>query len=215
MSTNRLSRLLTEQFALNLDVKNDLIQPDQSRADSVFSSSSVLTPDLKAEQTPSLAPPLSDSVATTQRIGNYLLIPRSPTTTLSSSSSSSQYEAVDIVTGQHFTCKLVPLRQYQGLISLYSSVLPHPNILPLHLVLLGSSSAYLLQPKHYGDLHSYVRSVKRLGEAEAKRLFAQIVCTVEHCHERGIVLRDIKLRKFVFKDESRFVFIACYVFFCA
>lgn len=195
MTANQLSSFTTEHFTLSFDDKNDLIQ-DSTDLNSV----SALHPDLTADQHGPQATPLTDSVASARKIGNFLLL---PVQTTSSSTSSSQFEAVDISTEQHFMCKVVPLRQYQGLVSLYSSVTPHPNILPIQHVLLGASSAYLLLPKHHGDLHSYVRSVKRLSESEAKRLFGQIVRIVEHCHERGVVLRDIKLRKFVFKDKNR------------
>lgn len=54
-----------------------------------------------------------------------------------------------------------------------------------------------------GDLHSYVRIRKRLREAEAKRLFRQMCETVKACHDQGIVLRDLKLRKFIFADEEK------------
>lgn len=54
-----------------------------------------------------------------------------------------------------------------------------------------------------GDLHSYVRVRKRLREPEAKRLFRQMCEVVKSCHEQGIVLRDLKLRKFVFADAER------------
>ena len=44
-----------------------------------------------------------------------------------------------------------------------------------------------------------------LQEAESCHLLEQIVNTVSHCHSRSIVLRDLKLRKFVFTDPERFV----------
>ena len=40
-------------------------------------------------------------------------------------------------------------------------------------------------------------------EEEAARLFYQIASAVAHCHDGGLVLRDLKLRKFIFKDEER------------
>lgn len=58
-------------------------------------------------------------------------------------------------------------------------------------------------PVAQGDLHSYVRVRKRLREPEAKRLFRQMCEVVKSCHEQGIVLRDLKLRKFVFADAER------------
>lgn len=54
-----------------------------------------------------------------------------------------------------------------------------------------------------GDLHSHVRVRKRLRENEARRLFRQMCEVVKTCHEQGIVLRDLKLRKFVFADAER------------
>uniref|UniRef100_A0A8C6SDJ0 Tribbles homolog 2 n=1 Tax=Neogobius melanostomus TaxID=47308 RepID=A0A8C6SDJ0_9GOBI len=52
-------------------------------------------------------------------------------------------------------------------------------------------------------MHSFVRTCKKLREDEAARLFHQIVSAVAHCHDNGLVLRDLKLRKFVFKNEER------------
>lgn len=57
--------------------------------------------------------------------------------------------------------------------------------------------------RSYGDMHSFVRTCKKLREEEAARLFYQIASAVAHCHDGGLVLRDLKLRKFIFKDEER------------
>ncbi|KAI1895907.1 hypothetical protein AGOR_G00111590 [Albula goreensis] len=54
-------------------------------------------------------------------------------------------------------------------------------------------------------MHSFVRSCKKLQEDEAARLFHQMASAVAHCHDNGLVLRDIKLRKFVFKNADRSV----------
>ncbi|KAL7630791.1 UNVERIFIED_CONTAM: hypothetical protein RMT77_018996 [Armadillidium vulgare] len=75
---------------------------------------------------------------------------------------------------------------------------------PLEAVLSPCGrKAWLVFPPHFGDLHSYVRMRRRLREAEAQRLFAQVAATVERCHSSGLVLRDLKLRKFVFTDSNR------------
>ncbi len=55
----------------------------------------------------------------------------------------------------------------------------------------------------YGDLHQYLRERKRLTEVQAAPLFQQIVRLVRDAHSRGIALRDIKLKKFVFEDKAR------------
>ena len=79
----------------------------------------------------------------------------------------------------------------------------HPHINPVHEVLVGGASTYLIFPPCHVDLHSYVRTKRRLREPQARPLFRQIVAAVHEAHSKGIVLRDLKLRKFVFTDESR------------
>lgn len=63
---------------------------------------------------------------------------------------------------------------------------------------------YLLFEGHHGDMHSYIRARRRLRESEARRLFRQAARIVAKCHENGVVLRDLKLRKFVFADKARY-----------
>ena len=73
----------------------------------------------------------------------------------------------------------------------------------LQEVVVGDKNVYLMFPTCHGDLHSYVRTRRRLREPSARHLFRQIVSAVHEAHSKGIVLRDLKLRKFVFTDESR------------
>lgn len=79
----------------------------------------------------------------------------------------------------------------------------HDNICSLLDVVIGQDSVYIFLPSHYGDMHAYVRSRKRLGEEEAGHLFTQMLNAVAHCHQHGVVLRDLKLRRFVFIDKYR------------
>ena len=60
----------------------------------------------------------------------------------------------------------------------------------------------LVQPKVDMDLHTYIRKRGRLPLAEARALFGQLVAAVAHCHSLGIVLRDLKLGKVFFADET-------------
>jgi tribbles-like protein len=48
-----------------------------------------------------------------------------------------------------------------------------------------------------------MKEKKKLDELEAKFIFKQCVQAVLDCHENGIILRDIKLKKFVFLNEER------------
>ncbi|XP_042212488.1 tribbles homolog 2-like [Homarus americanus] len=75
---------------------------------------------------------------------------------------------------------------------------------PLEMVVSACRRrAWVVFPAHCGDLHSYVRVRRRLREVEAQRLFTKVAETVAACHEAGLVLRDLKLRKFVFTDPDR------------
>jgi tribbles-like protein len=62
---------------------------------------------------------------------------------------------------------------------------------------------YALFEANYGDLHSYMKEKKKLSELEARKLFKQCVKCVSDCHAHGILVRDIKLKKFVFLDAER------------
>ena len=70
----------------------------------------------------------------------------------------------------------------------------------------ASLYAYAIFEPHYGDLHEYLKEKQRLDETEAKQIFKQCVEAVNECHENGIIVRDIKLKKFVFLDAERYAF---------
>ncbi|XP_043287614.1 tribbles homolog 2-like [Venturia canescens] len=119
---------------------------------------------------------------------------------------STLYRGVDVDTGQQLIAKALTASDRGG-----------DALLRAHLRLEGSGAAssvagivdapggrrYLLLEGHHGDLHAYVRARRRLREPEARRLFRQAAKAVAICHENGVVLRDLKLRKFVFADEAR------------
>ncbi len=67
----------------------------------------------------------------------------------------------------------------------------------------NSQSVYVIFNQFFGDLHSYMKEKKRLDEIEAKNIFRQYVEAVNDCHQNGIIVRDIKLKKFIFIDSDR------------
>ncbi|XP_047438915.1 tribbles homolog 3 [Mugil cephalus] len=113
------------------------------------------------------------------------------------------YRAVHSQTQQQYTCQVIPLRGYQERLAAYDRIGSHDNICGLLDVVVGEDSVYVFLPGHHGDMHAYVRGRKRLGEEEAGRLFGQMLNAVAHCHLHGVVLRDLKLRRFVFTDKFR------------
>ncbi|KAM5157337.1 tribbles homolog 1 [Mantella aurantiaca] len=126
-------------------------------------------------------------------IGSYLLLPAGGDVT----------RALHLHTGQELQCKVFPLKDYQNKIQPYIHLPWHRNITGIVEVIQGESKAYVFFEKEYGDMHSYVRSCKRLSEEQAAKLFKQIISAVSHCHQSNIVLGDLKLRKFVFSDKER------------
>lgn len=111
--------------------------------------------------------------------------------------------AIDQRTGDEYLCKIVPLSKYRRSLAAYLATDGHPHVVSVWEVVLGEATAYIFFQKGFGDLHSYVREKKRLRQPEARSLARQVVEAVRHCHDSGLVLRDLKLRKFVFKDADR------------
>lgn len=116
---------------------------------------------------------------------------------------STLHRCVDVRTEEDFVCKVVKKEHSPSLLSAHYLLDAHECVNRLHEVIFGDKFLYLIFLPSYGDLHSYVRHKRRLKDDECRNLFRQIVKTVSSCHEHGIVLRDLKLRKFVFADPQR------------
>jgi serine/threonine protein kinase len=68
----------------------------------------------------------------------------------------------------------------------------HPNIVQFYDVLETESKVFLVM-EHLaaGELYDHILQQGRLTEAEAGRLFGQVVSAIQHCHQRGIVHRSV------------------------
>uniref|UniRef100_A0A8C8R5N5 Tribbles pseudokinase 3 n=1 Tax=Pelusios castaneus TaxID=367368 RepID=A0A8C8R5N5_9SAUR len=113
------------------------------------------------------------------------------------------YTAVHRHTETEYSCKVYPARCYPETTAPYGRLPPHPNVAQVAEVIQGDQNVYIFFPPGRGDMHSHVRRCKRLPEGEAAALFRQMAGAVAHCHDHGVVLRDLKLRKFVFVDRAR------------
>ena len=110
--------------------------------------------------------------------------------------------ALDRSTGEQLSCRVYDLKSFHTRMFLFST--GHmKGVHPIQEVLQSETRAYVFSDLTYGDLHHYLREKKKLSEVEAAPLFQQIVELVKEAHSRGIALRDIKLKKFIFEDESR------------
>ncbi|XP_019751512.1 tribbles homolog 1 [Hippocampus comes] len=131
------------------------------------------------------------------RIGPFLLVPAS------AERDGVHCRAVHVDTGDELLCKVFSMAEYQQKIRAYGVVPPHPSISAVQEVILGEREAYVFLDKDFGDMHTLVKSRRRLDEAQARALFRQMAEAVAHCHQAGVVLGDLKLRKFVLADERR------------
>uniref|UniRef100_A0ACB8GF56 Tribbles 2 n=1 Tax=Sphaerodactylus townsendi TaxID=933632 RepID=A0ACB8GF56_9SAUR len=113
------------------------------------------------------------------------------------------FRAVHLHSEEELVCKVFDIGCYQDLLAPCFCLPFHDNINQITEIILGETKAYVFFERSYGDMHSFVRTCKKLKEEEAAKLFYQIASAVAHCHDGGLVLRDLKLRKFIFKDEER------------
>ncbi|CAF0903406.1 unnamed protein product [Rotaria sp. Silwood1] len=63
-------------------------------------------------------------------------------------------------------------------------------------------TAIVLYPNYTNNLHQYITEKHRLNENESRNLFSQIVRAVQICHRVGLIVRDLKLRKIIFNDNT-------------
>lgn len=157
-----------------------------------------LTEPLATGLSPCLRPtsptPKPEQSQSPSRAGPYFLLERCE--------GDESYRAQHTLTKQQYTCQVLPLPGYHEQLAAYDR-LHHDNICSFQDVVIGQNRVYVFLPDHYGDMHAYVRSRKHLAEEEVRHLFFQVLSAVEHCHQQGVILRDLKLRRFVFTDQYR------------
>ncbi|RKP00079.1 hypothetical protein CXG81DRAFT_13654, partial [Caulochytrium protostelioides] len=79
----------------------------------------------------------------------------------------------------------------------------HPHIVQLYEVLRTESRIYMVTELcRGGEVFDLVCRHGRLPEAEACRLFSQIVRGVQHCHDNRLVHRDLKLENILLTQDG-------------
>lgn len=129
-------------------------------------------------------------------IGRYLV----PLSALQGEPKSSICE--NSFTGEQLSCRVYDYKFFQSKAALFSTGYVK-GVHPIREVFATQTRAFVFSNVNYGDLHQYLREKKRLTEVEAAPLFQQIVELVKDSHSRGVALRDIKLKKFIFEDVLR------------
>ncbi|XP_044604359.1 tribbles homolog 3 isoform X1 [Equus asinus] len=144
---------------------------------------------------PPPAPVRAPVGTTASRLGPYVL--------LEPEEDGQAYRALHCPTGTEYTCKVYPVCDALAVLEPYSRLPRHGHVARPTEVLAGTRHLYAFFPRPHGDMHSLVRRRRRLPEPEAAALFRQMAATVAHCHQHGLVLRDLQLRRFVFTDRER------------
>lgn len=107
----------------------------------------------------------------------------------------------DLTEGRRMRCRVYSLAKLVVLAPLLFSNLDGINH-PQDVCVVGEE-AFLVYPDAHGDLHGYLKQRRRLLEVEAARCFRQIVDMLRSAHSHRTVLRDLKLKKFIFADVDR------------
>lgn len=108
---------------------------------------------------------------------------------------------VDSRTGEHLLVQRMDLKAFVSMA--YILLNECDGVQRTQDVRILDGKAYLIKGMSFGDLHNYLKQHKHLSEVQAVPLFRQIVEMVRDVHSKQIVLRDLKLKKFVFVDIHR------------
>jgi tribbles-like protein len=86
----------------------------------------------------------------------------------------------------------------------------HSAVNPINRIITGLSHTYVLYRAWSPDvktaphdLQSHLQAKGKFPESNCRQYFQQILTLVRDCHRNNIILRDLKLRKFIFKSITR------------
>lgn len=133
--------------------------------------------------------------------GSHLLPVGHYVVNLSAKEADHHHPSLDLRTRQLINCKIYSLKDFQRLAPLVYS-----DIEGVHTVLdvdTQQDTVYVFSARPYGDLHNFLKQRKKLREGLAATIFKQIVLLVQDAHRKKVVLRDLKLKKFVFEDPEK------------
>ena len=111
------------------------------------------------------------------------------------------HPSLDLRSHQPLNCKVYSLKDFQLLAPLvYSDIEGVHTVLD---VVRQEDKAYVFSTRPHGDLHNFLKQRRKMKEGLAANIFMQIVVLVQDAHRKNVVLRDLKLKKFVFEDPEK------------
>lgn len=129
-----------------------------------------------------------------------------------------EFTAFHLETKNVKTCQLIDNEQYQKVLKVKERLneakkyWKHSDLDEMREFVLPScieicqdeqGRRFMFSPWQYGTLHGKVQSGRcGIPETDVQPLFVQIVKGIAFCHAVGIVVRDLKLRKFIFTDKN-------------
>ncbi|ORY97418.1 kinase-like domain-containing protein, partial [Syncephalastrum racemosum] len=150
------------------------------------------------------------------RLGPYLLLQ-----TLGEGEFGKVKLGIHTETGQEFAIKLIRKETIGFSASRLSKVereihalktLKHPNIVKLfNVVETEKYIGIILEYASGGELFEYILAHRSLKEKDARRLFAQLVSSVQYMHRKKVVHRDLKLENLLL-DRNRNIIVTDFGF---
>jgi len=84
--------------------------------------------------------------------------------------------------------------------------LQHKNILQVKTITEHNENVYIIMELiRNGDLLEYVNTKKKLTEEEARKIFIQILDSLEYTHNKNIIHRDIKLENILLNENNEII----------
>lgn len=119
------------------------------------------------------------------------------------------HPSFELRSGQTLNCKVYLVKEFQTL-----APLMYRDIEGVHAITEVTrlhDKVFVFSTRPFGDLHNFLKQHRKLKEGLAAKIFRQIVLLVKDAHRKNVVLRDLKLKKFVFADPERYCLVVhCY-----